>query len=184
MLVLRLLMPATSTGCASIQHYDKLEQPAGKALQAEIGTPLFRISRSSDLPKAFGKADLWGGKVDEGYVEIVFAGITAGGAIVLHVTDVRTRSTETTMSRYGTGSARSTSTTYGNTTTTQTVYVPPREGSTTILPPNTTEFVYDPRTGPLVIRGIEITVTSVAAYQLGYLLRDVRALQVDEAAER
>jgi len=53
--------------CASIKNYYKLEQPEYSLLTASIGSTIFRVNKSSDLPNVFGKADLYGGKVDKVY---------------------------------------------------------------------------------------------------------------------
>jgi hypothetical protein len=169
-----LVLSCALWGCASIQMYQSLRQPAGVGLSAEIGSPLFHIDRSSDLPNVFGKADLFGGKVDRGYVELVFAGVSQDGRVVFRITDLGTRSNETTMSRYGTTRAYATTTTYGGVSTSEITVSQPPQGSTVPLPQNTTEFLYDPGAGPLVIRGIEITILGLSPFRCKYVLRDLR----------
>ena len=169
-----LVLVCALGGCASVQTYESLRQPAGVRLSADIGSPLLHMDRSSDLPNAFGKADVFGGKVDGGYVELVFAGVAQTGGILLRVTDLATRSSETTMSRYGTTQVQATTTTYGGVGTSDVTVRQPPQGSTMPLPPNTTEFLYDPRTGPLVIRRIEITILGLSPYRCDYALRDLR----------
>lgn len=169
-----LVLVCALWGCASVRTYEALRQPIGVRLSAEIGAPLFHMDRNSDLPNAFGHADLFGGKVDGGYVELVFAGVAPTGGILLRVTDLATRSNETTMSRYGATQAHATTTTYGNVSTTDVTMREPPSGSTVPLPPNTTEFLYDPQTGPLMIRGIEVTILGLSSYRCDYALRDLR----------
>lgn len=43
-----------------VQMYEVLEQLPGSALTAQMNSEIFRVSRSSDLPNAFGKADVLG----------------------------------------------------------------------------------------------------------------------------
>jgi len=177
LLLLGLGFLVATSACATAQNHSTLQQPTGTRLSATVGGSVFRIERTKDLPNAFGKADLFGGKVDAGYFELRFTGVEEDGRVRFRVTDLSTRSDETTMSRYGTTSARATSTTNGNVTTTDvTVNEPPR-GSTTTLPPNTTEFLYDPRSGPLVLEGVEVTIVGLAPYRCDYSLRDQRAGQ-------
>jgi hypothetical protein len=99
------------------------------------------VSRSRDLPNAVGKADIYGGKVFEGYTELRYQGTGEDGKILLRITDVDTHSTETAMSRYGqsTGSFSGYTDRRGNVDGDVTVNNPP-EGSTEILPPNTTQL--------------------------------------------
>ncbi len=163
-------------GCAPIQRYEALRQPVGVRLVADIGSPLFRIERSSDLPNAFGNADVFGGKVSGGYTELVFAGMQPTGEIRFRLTDIATRSNETAMTRYGSKDTRAhaTTTTYGNTSETDITFHEPQQGSTVELPPNTVEFLFDPRSGPLLLRGIEVSVLGVTPYNCTYALRDFR----------
>lgn len=147
-------------------------------LHAGIGGKIFRIERTSDLPNAVGGADIFGGKVDRGFVELRFAGLADDGRVILRLTDLETRSNETTMSRYGVGHATATGTTtatpYRSWTTVSGVYVPPPRGQTVILPPNTVEFWYDTTAGPLVIEGIEVTFLAVSSQGVTYRLQDLR----------
>lgn len=159
--------------CAPVQRHETIQQPVGFRLSADIGSPLFHVERTSDLPNAFGNADLFGGKVDAGYVELLFAGTAPSGEIRFRVVDMNTRSNETTMSRYGGTQVHATTSTYGNTSYTDATIREP-QGATHALPPNTTEFLFDPRSGPLVIRGIEVTILGVWPYRCDYVLRDLR----------
>ena len=84
-------------GCATMQNYNKLKQPEEKILTASIGSTIFRMNKSSDLPNIYGKADMYGGKVDRGYVELKFKGIKENGSLILQIADVSKSSTETTM---------------------------------------------------------------------------------------
>jgi len=88
------------SGCATIQNYNKLEQPDDKVLTASIGSTIFRMNKSGDLPNVYGKADLYGGKVDKGYTELKFKGIKENGNLILQTTDMNKSSTETVMDRY------------------------------------------------------------------------------------
>lgn len=63
-LICLLALAILLSGCATIQNYNKLEQPQDKVLTASIGSTIFRMNKSRDLPNVFGKADIYGGKVD------------------------------------------------------------------------------------------------------------------------
>jgi hypothetical protein len=160
-------------GCATIQTYETLQQPTSGTLRTHINGIVFRVERSSDLPNAFGKADVFGGKVDRGYLELRYVGVADDGRIVLRLTDVETRSTETTMSRYGGGTVHVTSSDYGNWSTARGVYIPPPEGRTEVLPPNTVEFLFDSTESPLVIGRLEVTFEEATSQSLSYRLREV-----------
>lgn len=163
-------------GCSTIEVYENLEQPTGSTLETHINGKIFKLKRTSDLPNAFGKADLWGGKVNRGYVELRYLGLADDGRLILRLTDVETESTETSMSRYGVGRSTYTGTynptgSGSGTVTGSGIYIPPREGRTERLPPNTTEFLFDTRLNPLVIGNIEITFLDASRYDVKYRLR-------------
>ncbi len=144
---------------------EKLAQKTGTKLEASIGETVFRVTRTSPLPNAFGRADIFGRTVDRGFRELRFQGISEG-KLVFRLVDVETRSNETTMSRSGavisstTGTANTTGSAVaspsgghvnvtGNSTTTYsgtTVTTRAPQGRTEALPPNTTEFQIDPAT--------------------------------------
>jgi hypothetical protein len=168
-----VLVSALTVACGATRSYETVQQPKGTTLTAGIGGKIFRIERSGDLPNAFGKKDIWGGKVDQGFVELRFAGVADDGRLVLRLTDVETRSNETTMSRYGVGHATVTASTYGNWTTASGVYIPPPQGETVVLPPNTIEFLYDTTKGPLLIEGMEVTFMGSSAQSVTYRLQDL-----------
>jgi hypothetical protein len=163
------------TGCATIQSYENIEQPTGATLQTYINGRIFKVQRTTDLPNAFGKPDIFGGKVKRGYMELRYLGLAEDGRLILRLTDVEIESTETTMSRYGVGRTAVTSTTtsmgYNTWTTASGVYVPPPEGKTEILPPNTTEFLFNTQANPLVIGNIEVSFLEMSPYNVKYQLR-------------
>ncbi len=66
---------------------------------AGVGDVVLRVNKTRDLQNAFGKADLFGRKTNEGFVEVRFAGVEANGEIVLFRKDVQILTNETTMSR-------------------------------------------------------------------------------------
>jgi hypothetical protein len=175
LLLSTLLTFVLFSGCATIQTYEILQQPTNETLRTHINGVVFRVGRSSDLPNAFGKADVFGGKVDRGYLELRYVGLAADGRILLRLTDLETRSTATTMSRYGGGTVQVTSTDYGSWSTARGVYIPPPEGRTEVLPPNTVEFVFDPAENPLVIGKFEVTFEEATSQSLTYRLREVAA---------
>lgn len=160
------------TGCATIKNHDQLAQPIGKDLETYVGGTIFKLGRSRDLPNEFGRADLFGGKVFAGYTELRYQGLTDDGRLILRVTEVETHSTETTMSRYGrsTGSFQGSADRRGNVSGSLTVYHPP-QGSTDILPPNTTQFAFDmAKEKELMIAGVRVSFIEFTPQRLRYRL--------------
>ncbi len=91
------------TACANVRHpiqdYRLFDQPLSTPVTASVGSILVRMNRQSDLPNVYGGKDIYGGKVDRGYVEVKLVGV-AGKEITLSVSDVTRQSSETTMDRY------------------------------------------------------------------------------------
>ncbi len=158
-------------GCGTLQTYERLAQDTGRELQTHVGGQVLKVQRTSDLPNAFGKADVFGGKVNRGYTELRYQGLSPDGRAVLRVTEVETESTETTMSRYGGSTStlnaqRVGTSVYGTVTT----YDAPR-GSTERLPPNTTQFAIDPsKTREFTVAGVKVQIINAAETSLSYQL--------------
>jgi hypothetical protein len=91
------------SGCVNvrqpIQEYRLFEQPVNQTLTASIGSTLVRMNRQGDLPNVYGGKDIYGGKVERGFVEVKLVGIS-GTELTLSVSDINRQSSETTMDRY------------------------------------------------------------------------------------
>ena len=88
------------TSCAQIQTQSVTRQALGTPLLASTGSVIFRLDKTSDLPNVFGKADIYGGKIDRGFTEVRIVSIDSGTSFTLSITDLDKASTETVMERY------------------------------------------------------------------------------------
>lgn len=170
-------------GCAQIQHYTHFSKPVETLQIASIGTELYRITKTRDLPNAFGKADIWGGKVDEGYTELRYMGLTKEGKIVFRLTDADILSNESVFTRYGASrtvinsntSANVTvngATAYGNANSNSTVtHIEKTKATITQLPPNKVEFKFDPTQKSLTLENVIVEVVDVKEHSISYILR-------------
>lgn len=163
-------------GCgATVRNHEQLRQPTSSVLSTYVGGTVFKVERASDLPNAFGKADVFGGKVSRGFTELRYQGLTPEGKLILRVTEVETLSSETTMSRYGGGTSTINTTTtpsaYGSQTHGTVIHQPARRGKTEVLPPNTTEFTIDPaKTKELNIASVRVEILGFDEQSLRYRL--------------
>lgn len=167
---------------ATIQSHRAYSIPIGVMQTASIGTELYRVTKQRDLPNAFGKADIFGGKINTGYSELRFVGLDPKGNVIFRFTDVNIESNETTFSRYGVSSTAVDSHTTANAlmtgnlihgtanTRTMITHHDKPEATVTQLPPNTVEFVFDPEEERLVLADISIQVISVNNYSITYAL--------------
>lgn len=159
-------------GCGTtIQMHERLGQEVGRELSTYVGGQVLKIQRTSDLPNAFGKADVFGGKVNRGFTEVRYQGLSPDGRLVFRVTEVETESTETTMSRYGGSTSTVNAQRIGNNVYgTVTSYDAPR-GSTEHLPPNTTQFAIDSvKTKEFTVAGTRVVILSATETSLTYQL--------------
>jgi hypothetical protein len=148
-------------GCATIQNYNKLEQSENQVLTTSIGSAIFRMNKSSDLPNVFGKADLYGGKVDKGYTELKLKGIKENGNLLLQVIDTNKSSTETTMDRYGAFDKPKVEVSSKNEI---------NVGSA--QDPDQTVFEFNPnKEKNIVISGVEVTFVEIKSYSVCYKLK-------------
>lgn len=156
-----LFLTLLLAGCgATLQNYRTLDQATGQILTASVGGTIFRLNRSSDLPNAFGKADIFGGKIDRGYAELKFHGLNEKGELILSVADIHKSSTETTMDRYADRPSVAVQTTVA-------------VGQVAV--PEGTKFAFDPRKQhDLVISGIRVTFVDIQPYSVSYRIDDTQ----------
>ncbi|MEI6092954.1 MAG: hypothetical protein WCQ47_04640 [bacterium] len=88
------------SGCSTIRTHSSLDQDTNKKLSTLNGGVMLKINKKRDLANAFGNADIYGGKVNAGYVELRYRGMNKDGQIILSLFDNSVSSTETTMTRY------------------------------------------------------------------------------------
>jgi hypothetical protein len=166
-----LALTVVLAGCSTIQTHERLDQDTGHPLSTYIGGQVLKIHRTSDLPNAFGKADVFGGKVNRGYTEVRYQGFASEGHLIFRVTEVETESTETTMSRYGGSTSTINAQQVGNGVVgTVTTYDAP-QGSTERLPPNTIQFVVDlGKTKDFTVAGTKVRILGATETSLNYEL--------------
>jgi hypothetical protein len=94
------LVPIVLLGsCAPIQHTAEINQPTNVTSIAGPGDLLARVDKKRNLVNAFGGADVFGRKTDEGFSELRFGGVESDGTIVFFRRETAIISNETTMSR-------------------------------------------------------------------------------------
>ncbi len=149
------------SGCVPmnpIANYNNLEQPENKVLTASVGSAIFRMNKTADLPNLYGKADIYGGKIDKGFTELKFKGVKNDGNLVLQVMDINKSSTETTMDRY----LQSKVNVSANSS------IRASEDSN----PDLTTFEFKPqKEKSLTISGVTITFMEVSDYSIKYVLK-------------
>ncbi|MGR1252649.1 MULTISPECIES: hypothetical protein [Aeromonas] len=171
-------------GCAQIQHYKDYSKAFHQPQTVYVGGEIYAVNKTRDLPNVFGKADIYGGKVQEGMSELRFMGFDSDGMAVLRFTDVKIQSNESVFTRYGRNSVvantnsfstlnvnnySAVGTTNSNTVVTQ--YQKP-EAQIYALPPNTAEFKFNPADKKLKMDGVTIEIIEVGSNSMSYRLSE------------
>jgi hypothetical protein len=153
-------------GCGSLQEYSKLAMPVDRTLRTGPGGVVFRIERSRDLPNIYGRADLWGRKVETGYQELRYDGLSDDGQAVFLFREQQILSNETTLTQMGgfaTFSAQGSSATA--------TAIGPARAHTQVLPPQETQFKHDFTKRPtLEYAGVRVTILGLTPSELTYSL--------------
>jgi len=145
------------SGCSTIKTYQNFDPIEFGKYKVSIANQLYSLTVTQDLPNAFGKADLSGGKVKNSFSQLTFLGVTSDNFPVFNYYKVAFESSETSESRYG-------SLTQSNIQ----VYTPPK-GSTFALGPNSYTFYFDnTKTNILNIDNISIEIISYDSNGLIY----------------
>lgn len=187
--MMRLLLVVSAitlmVACSPIQRHEAVQQPAERELVAGVGDVVLRIDQSRDLENIFGRADLYGRKTKEGFIEVRYLGFTRSGKAAFVRQDVAIHSNETTLTRQGgliiPNTYQSTTTTTGmvgsvpvtgvsqTTGTAGVTVVPVPPAETIVLPPNSIFIEVDPiNERSLVVGGRIIHIQSAQPGQLIY----------------
>ena len=88
-------------GCSPIQSYNRSLQPLNTQMISSVGSVVFRIEKSSDLPNVFGAADVYGGKVNSGFIQVsLIDAIEDDQVLIFSIGENYTQSDESTLTRY------------------------------------------------------------------------------------
>jgi hypothetical protein len=177
-----LLTNLALVGCAQIQAYQTIEQSFDKELYTTIGGVVLKVRKTRDLPNVFGRADVWGGKVDEGFIELRYQNLNEDGTISFTMTDVSILTDEDVFSRYLGGNKKTItlqtfSNPYANTSTTTGVISDRqrKEATRQLLPPNVREFRFDYKNNPaLIVADTQIKILDASPVNLRYALMPIR----------
>ena len=175
------LLAVSLAACSTIQSKPYLSQPVGQSLRVGVGGVIVHVDRKRNLENAFGRADLFGRKTNEGFAELRFMGMHDGKVAIRRV-DVAVYSDETTMSRSGIYVPNnSTATTTGMVGTTPFsattnvsglgTYIPPRPANVSVSAPSLIDFLA-PIGQPLPFEGVTVTITAADPVSVSYSIQE------------
>jgi hypothetical protein len=84
-------------GCAQVQQRQQLAEPIGLVMRTPVGGTIATIWKDRDLPNAFGRADLYGRKVDAGFIKIIYKGRESDGSVLVEQIDIDLKSNASTL---------------------------------------------------------------------------------------
>jgi len=162
-------------GCAQVEHKQQLAETVGRDTTVQVGGTIATINKQKDLPNVFGRADLYGRKVDTGFTKLVFKGRSPDGGAILEQIDVDIQSNASvftrmpsvysassqasvigangTVSGYGTGSA---------------IAMSPHQEQNIVLPPTEATFVVPNGKTLTLPTGQTIEFLSIEPHQITY----------------
>jgi hypothetical protein len=94
-----IIVAFTIGGCAQVQQRQQLAEPIGLVMRTPVGGTIATIYKDRDLPNVFGRADLYGRKVDAGFTKIVYRGRESDGSVLVEQIDIDLRSNASTLTR-------------------------------------------------------------------------------------
>jgi hypothetical protein len=183
-----LFIVAIITGCAPTQHHAQLSNPTDTVLTAGVGEEIYHLNKTRDMPNAFGNADVFGRKVDNGSEEVRYLGMSSPNTIRLSFRNVDIYSDETTIRGSGTSFSQSNTTSsgnvmgnisgnqfnatgYGRSTTTGVGFVAP-DAHKAVMPGAEMQFTHNFKKEPIIRRGaVSIEVISATPSSIQYRLR-------------
>lgn len=166
---------ALLSACAKIEHKQLLAEPVGKDLTVPVGGTIATMNKQKDLPNVFGKADLYGRKVDTGFVKLIYEGPAGNGGVAIAQIDVDVLSNADVFSRMpAMAGSYSSASVYGNRNyvsgygSSDSWAYAPRNETNIVLPPNSRRFTV-PRNRSLTLQtGQRVEFISVEPHQLTY----------------
>ena len=170
---------AALAGCAPIEHTQAIVEPAGQVRTVPVGGAVASINKQKNLPNIFGASDIYGRKVDTGFIKIVYHGVTRDGGIILRQTDVDIHSNASVLTRMpATYNETATASIHGNASGGQATItgsghgaafaMAPHAETNVVLPPNVTEFVVPKGKTLTLATGQTVEFIDAQSHQLSY----------------
>ena len=169
--------------CAQIEHKQEIAEPVGRVITVPVGGTIATINKEKSLPNVFGRADLYGRKVDEGLIKIVYKGKGNDGSVLVEQIDIDVRSNASVFTRmpatystssqssvggsvqtnryggYGTVTGQSTSSGFG---------MAPHAEQNIVLPPTATSFSVPKGKSLTLVSGQTIEFINIESHQITY----------------
>ena len=174
-------------GCAQVEHKQQLAGPVGRATTTPVGGAIVTINKEKDLPNIFGRADIYGRKVDTGFIKIVYKGRGNDGSVLVEQIDVDVRSNASVLTRMpATYSAHSQSSVNGTVEvnrfggtgsvtgqgTSNAFGMAPHAEQNIVLPPNATAFAVPKGKSLTLPTGQTIEFLNVEPHQVTYRIAE------------
>lgn len=173
--VLGSAIALTVAGCAQIEHRQQLAEPIGQTTTVPVGGSIATINKQRDLPNVFGRADLYGRKVDTGFLKIVYKGRANDGSALFEQVDVDVQSNASVFTRMpSTYSASSQASVTGNRYGiagqghSQASGMAPQAEQNIVLPPTATRFAVPKGKTLTLATGQTIEFFNVEPHQVTY----------------
>jgi len=161
------------SGCTTIQTYRQIKPQVQNINRTSIGGKVFVVNITEDLPNAFGKADIYGGKVNKGKTELMYLGLNPDKKLLFNLSEIEYVTNETTMSRYGRATATARTNINGSINMTSITIQEPPKAYILQLPENSITFGFDPqKNNTFSVSGVIVEVISFDDTSIVYKLSE------------
>lgn len=167
-------------GCAPVEHRQQLSETVGQVTTVPAGGTIATINKQKDLPNIFGRADIYGRKVDTGFIKIIYQGRGNDGSALIEQVDVDVHSNASVFTRMPAMSGANSQVTVtgsGNGAvmgqgTSGAWSVAPQVEQNIVLPPTGARFAVPKGKTLTLPTGQTIEFLDVEPYQLTYRILD------------
>jgi hypothetical protein len=177
------------SSCAQVEHRQQLAESTGRPTTVQVGGAIATINKEKDLPNIFGRADIYGRKVETGFLKLVYKGRGKDGSALVEQIDVDVQSNASVLTRMPqTYSANSQETASGNfqanrfggsgsvtgQASSSAFAIAPHAEQNIVLPPRATAFAVPKGKTVTLPTGQTVEFLEIEPYQVTYRIVDQR----------
>ena len=167
------------SACTPIETNQALVDGSHAQRTVPVGAAIATINKQKNLQNVFGASDIWGRKVDTGFLKLVYRGVAKDGGIMVEQIDVDVQSNASVFTRMpSVYNAQSTASVTGNAYSvsgqgqSSAFAMAPHAETNIVLPPNVTTFTVPKRRTLTLSTGEVVEFISAEPHQVSFRITD------------
>ena len=167
------------SACAQIETNQALVDGSHAQRTVPVGAAIATINKQKNLQNVFGASDIWGRKVDTGFLKLVYRGVAKDGGIMVEQIDVDVQSNASVFTRMpSVYNAQSTALVTGNAYSvsgqgqSSAFAMAPHAETNIVLPPNVTAFTVPKGRTLTLSTGEVVELISAEPHQVSFRITD------------